>query len=228
MDKKSKDEQLKEIYLDNDIHAVLLEFSEHKKDADLSISEIKNAFKKAGYNKLSQSTPDKLVEDNDVDRCIGYLKAQLDEIKEWLIKEHKEFKRLKIQQKINNPSDYQGQAVIGGKIKAFQQVIDKINQYTKIHSPVKFSPYLAEIERLKGELLEAQSQLSAKHSMLVAAVGTKKVEVYEAVKAEREKGLMHYKVMVANILTKLNNDSINIVNVLDEMDKQALSESKVV
>jgi hypothetical protein len=44
---------------------------------------------------------------------------------------------------------------------------------------------------------------------------------------ERENSLLHYKIMVANILTKLKNVSINITNVLDEMDNwQALKDGK--
>ena len=47
-------------------------------------------------------------------------------IKEWAISERRMLKQKKERQALIKPNDAQIQAMLGGKIKAFQQVIDKL------------------------------------------------------------------------------------------------------
>ena len=57
-------------------------------------------------------------------------KAVAEEIKTWAIRERKRLSQKKARLSTIKPQDIQGQIVIGGKIKAFQQMIDKLSGTT--------------------------------------------------------------------------------------------------
>jgi hypothetical protein len=93
-----------------------------------------------------------------------------------------------------------------------EQVEDIITQELQYHD-ITFNGDFSERVKQRTSLLEGLSKA------LTPFINSK---IQVAKQEEREKCLFHYKMMVANILTALENDSIDIVNVLDVLDKKAL------
>ena len=62
----------------------------------------------------------------DINRAIA--KAQLKKVVEWGIDRRKHFEQKRDALKLEKPNDISGITILGAKIKAFQQVIDKCRQ----------------------------------------------------------------------------------------------------